>query len=99
VPINAKGLRLSPKAFDLAHESSVLHSLQAGAKLRAEWFPLYMIAAGAAAACEAIPPSVTVGWGRSERNQPAESQAWGMTNSDQPQSRQTRISGEGVIGG
>jgi hypothetical protein len=37
--------------------------------------------------------------GRCERNQPAESQARGMTNSDQPQSRQTRMSGEGVMGG
>jgi hypothetical protein len=36
---------------------------------------------------------------RMERNHPAESQERGMENSDQPQSRQTRISGEGVMGG
>ena len=39
------------------------------------------------------------GLGRSERNQPAESHALGITNSDQPQSRQTWMSGEGVMGG
>lgn len=33
------------------------------------------------------------------RSQPAESQERGMENSDQPQSRQTRTSGEGVMGG
>ncbi len=37
--------------------------------------------------------------GRSGRSHPAASQAWGIENSDQPQSRQTRISGEGVMGG
>ena len=42
---------------------------------------------------------VAAGCGRCERNQPAESQARGMTNSDQPQSKQTWMSGEGVIGG
>jgi len=35
----------------------------------------------------------------SGRSQPAESQASGMENTDQPQSMQTLISGEGVIGG
>jgi len=59
--------------------------------------PHYMTAADAPAA--AIPASLTVGCGRRERNQPAESHARGITNSDQPQSRQTRMSGEGVIGG
>jgi hypothetical protein len=39
------------------------------------------------------------GCGRSGRNHPAESQACGIENSDQPQSRQTRMSGEGVNGG
>jgi hypothetical protein len=34
-----------------------------------------------------------------ECNHPAESQERGMENSDQPQSRQTRTSGEGVMGG
>jgi len=62
-----------------------------------ELFPHYITAAAALAV--AIPASVTVGCGRRERNQPAESQARGITNSDQPQSRQTRMSGEGVIGG
>ena len=33
------------------------------------------------------------------RSHPAESQELGMENSDQPQSRQTRMSGEGVKGG
>jgi hypothetical protein len=33
------------------------------------------------------------------RNQPAESQERGIENSDQPQSRQTWMSGEGVKGG
>jgi len=37
--------------------------------------------------------------GRAERNQPAESQERGIENSDQPQSRHTKISGEGVMGG
>jgi hypothetical protein len=39
------------------------------------------------------------GAGRSERNQPAESQEWGMENSDQPHSTHTWMSGEGFIGG
>ncbi|MFY9852399.1 MAG: hypothetical protein WAK26_00810 [Terracidiphilus sp.] len=34
-----------------------------------------------------------------DRNQPAESQERGIENSDQPQSRQTWTSGEGVMGG
>lgn len=62
-----------------------------------ELLPHYMTTADAPAV--AIPASVTVGCGRSERNHPAESHARGITNSDQPQSRQTRMSGEGVIGG
>jgi hypothetical protein len=37
--------------------------------------------------------------GRNERNHPADSQERGMENSDQPQSRQTRTSGDGVMGG
>ncbi len=37
--------------------------------------------------------------GRIERNHPAESQERGIENSDQPQSRQTSTSGEGVKGG
>jgi hypothetical protein len=49
--------------------------------------------------CGTISVSATAGCGRRERSQPAESHARGMTNSDQPQSRQTRISGEGVMGG
>jgi hypothetical protein len=36
---------------------------------------------------------------RIERNHPAESQEHGIKNSDQPQSRQTVISGDGVMGG
>jgi hypothetical protein len=62
-----------------------------------ELLPHYITTTDTPAA--AIPASLTVGCGRSERNQPAESHARGITNSDQPQSRQTRISGEGVIGG
>jgi hypothetical protein len=58
---------------------------------------LYITALGTAWVTNSV--SVTAGCGRSERNQPAESQARGMTNSDQPQSRQTRMSGEGVMGG
>lgn len=58
----------------------------------------YYITTAAALAVE-IPASLTVGCGRRERNQPAESHARGITNSDQPQSRQTRMSGEGVMGG
>jgi len=42
---------------------------------------------------------VETGSGRAGRNQPAESQERGMENSDHPQSRQTRTSGDGVIGG
>jgi hypothetical protein len=41
----------------------------------------------------------STGWGRIGRSHPAESQEWGIENSDQPQSRQTIISGAGVIGG
>jgi hypothetical protein len=37
--------------------------------------------------------------GRIERNHPAESQERGIENSDQPQSRQTKTSGDGVMGG
>lgn len=37
--------------------------------------------------------------GRSERSQPADSHEWGIENSDHPQSRQTRMSGDGVMGG
>ena len=37
--------------------------------------------------------------GRNDCNHPAESQDCGIANSDQPQSRQTRTSGDGVIGG
>ena len=37
--------------------------------------------------------------GRNERSQPADSQERGTENSDQPQSRQIQMSGEGVIGG
>ncbi len=37
--------------------------------------------------------------GRMERSHPAESQERGIANSDQPQSRQTFTSGDGVIGG
>jgi hypothetical protein len=33
------------------------------------------------------------------RSQPAESQERGIENSDQPQSRQTLMSGDGVMGG
>jgi hypothetical protein len=36
---------------------------------------------------------------RIERNHPAESQERGIENSDQPQSRQTMTSGDGVMGG
>jgi hypothetical protein len=39
------------------------------------------------------------GCGRSGRSHPADNQASGTKNSDHPQSRQTRISGEGLIGG
>jgi hypothetical protein len=37
--------------------------------------------------------------GRAESSQPADSQERGTENSDQPQSRQMRTSGEGVSGG
>jgi hypothetical protein len=36
---------------------------------------------------------------RMGRSHPAESQECGIENSDQPQSKQTRTSGEGVMGG
>ena len=39
------------------------------------------------------------GAGRNELSHPAESQVFGMENSLQPQSRQTRLSGEGDMGG
>jgi len=39
------------------------------------------------------------GCGRDERNHPAESHERGIENSDQPQSRQTKTSGDGVMGG
>ena len=43
--------------------------------------------------------TVAVGCFLSGRSQPAESQESGIENSDQPQSIQTRTSGEGVMGG
>jgi hypothetical protein len=43
--------------------------------------------------------AVGAGCGRIERNHPAASQERGIENSDQPQSRQTSTSGDGVIGG
>ena len=43
--------------------------------------------------------ATATGCGRSDRNHPAESQELGMENSDHPQSRQTRMSGDGVMGG
>jgi len=36
---------------------------------------------------------------RMERNHPADSQERGIENSDQPQSKHTRTSGDGVMGG
>ncbi len=42
----------------------------------------------------AVEDSVCMG-----RSHPAESQERGIENSDQPQSRQTRTSGDGVMGG
>jgi hypothetical protein len=39
------------------------------------------------------------GSGRKERSHPADIQDFGMENSLQPQSRQTRMSGEGDMGG
>ena len=62
-----------------------------------ELSPHYMTTADMPAG--AIPVAFTAGCGRRDRNQPAESQARGIMNSDQPQSRQTRMSGEGVMGG
>ncbi|SPE30314.1 hypothetical protein SBA5_780017 [Candidatus Sulfotelmatomonas gaucii] len=55
--------------------------------------------AGVGGATRVSRVSVATGSGRSDRNHPAESHARGIKNSDQPQSRQTRMSGEGVIGG
>lgn len=46
-----------------------------------------------------IPDSVDAACWRSDFSQPAESQERGMENSDHPQSRQTQMSGEGVMGG
>ena len=43
--------------------------------------------------------TVFAGCGRCGRSHPAASHEGGMENSDHPQSRQTWISGEGVIGG
>lgn len=77
-----------------------LEECRRAAQLRAgkiELFWRYMTATVAPAG--AMPTSFTAGCGRSDRNQPAESHARGITNSDQPQSRQTRMSGDGVIGG
>jgi hypothetical protein len=45
------------------------------------------------------PAPLVTGCGRNDCNHPAESHAPGIENSLQPQSRQTRTSGEGVIGG
>jgi hypothetical protein len=42
---------------------------------------------------------VVTGCVRIGRSQPAESQERGMANSDQPQSRQIKTSGDGVMGG
>jgi hypothetical protein len=46
-----------------------------------------------------VAAGIAGGSGRSERSQPAESQGFGIENSLQPQSRQTRMSGEGDMGG
>jgi hypothetical protein len=43
--------------------------------------------------------AVDTACGRIAPNHPAASQERGMENSDQPQSRHTRTSGEGVMGG
>jgi len=43
--------------------------------------------------------AVGAGCVRNDRSQPAESQERGIENADQPQSRQTWTSGEGVMGG
>jgi len=55
--------------------------------------------ARAAASEDAISFLLGTACGRGGRNHPAESQERGMENSDQPQSRQTCTSGEGVMGG
>jgi hypothetical protein len=47
----------------------------------------------------AIEGALGTGWGPSGRSHPAESHDLGTENSDQPQSRQIWISGEGVSGG
>jgi hypothetical protein len=48
---------------------------------------------------EAMDAVAGAGCVRIERNHPAESQERGIENSDQPQSRQTLTSGDGVMGG
>ena len=53
----------------------------------------------AATFAEAMDAVAGADCGRIERNHPAESQERGIENSDQPQSRQTRTSGDGVMGG
>ena len=55
--------------------------------------------AGTATFTEPMEGAAAAGWVRDDRSQPAESQERGIENSDQPQSRQTWMSGEGVIGG
>jgi hypothetical protein len=53
----------------------------------------------AATFAEPMDVEAVAGCGRIERNHPAESQERGIENSDQPQSRHTKTSGDGVIGG
>jgi len=55
--------------------------------------------ASAATFAEAMDGVAGAVCGRIERNHPAESQERGIENSDQPQSRQTSTSGDGVMGG
>jgi hypothetical protein len=58
---------------------------------------IYVEIAGTNEAAMTLPSGEPVG--RAERSHPAESQERGTENSDQPQSTQMRISGEGVRGG
>jgi hypothetical protein len=55
--------------------------------------------ASAGTFAEAMDAVAGAGCGRIERNHPAASQERGIENSDHPQSRQTKTSGDGVIGG
>jgi len=97
-PAKAGGLFADAEKSQCNRNSRTQHGNDGVQRRAVELLRHYMTTTGRASG-GATRVSLATGSGRRDRNQPAESHACGMTNSDQPQSRQTRMSGEGVIGG